>query len=228
MTLKTLATVTVAALPLFTYPALARGPAPLLPMALVEDVKSSTAGVEFMDYVGNGQVITLGPRDVLVLSYLKSCQHETITGGTVTVGMERSEVSDGRVVRTKVACDDGRVRLSSAEASQSAATAFRLPSADIRPILYARTPVVQLPRDLARDERVLRIERKDRPGERHDFTVDDATAANGFYDLARLHVRLALGGTYDATIGGHKLTFRVDRKAKSGNTAIVSRLVRLQ
>ena len=36
-----------------------------------------------MDYVGSGQVITLQPRDMLVLSYLKSCAHETITGGTV-------------------------------------------------------------------------------------------------------------------------------------------------
>jgi len=227
MTLKTLATVTVAALPMLAHPASARGPAPLLPMALVEDVKSTTAGVEFMDYVGNGQVITLAPRDVLVLSYLKSCEHETITGGTVTVGMERSEVRDGRVVRTKVACDDGRVRLSSAEASQSAATAFRLQSANIRPVLYAQAPVVQLPRDLPPDDRVLRIERKDRPGERHDFQVDDATAAAGFYDLARLNIYLAPGGTYDASIGGHKLTFRVDRKAKSGRTAIVSRLVRM-
>lgn len=227
MTLKTLATATVAALPLLAHPASARGPAPLLPMAIVEDVKSTTADVEFLDYVGNGQVIKLAPRDVLVLSYLKSCEHETITGGTVTVGLERSEVRDGRVVRTKVACDDGRVRLSSAEASQSAATAFRLQSADIRPTLFARAPVVQLPRDLARDDRILRIERKDRPGERHDFKVDDASAAAGFYDLARLHVELARGGTYDATIGGHKLTFHVDRKAKSGRTAIVSRLVRL-
>ena len=64
----------------------ARAPAPLVPTALVEDVKSATAGVEFMDYVGNGQVIKLGPGDVLVLSYLKSCEHETITGGTVAVG----------------------------------------------------------------------------------------------------------------------------------------------
>jgi hypothetical protein len=52
----------------------------------VEDVKSASADVEFMDYVGTGQVIKLEPSDVLVLSYLKSCEHETITGGTVRVG----------------------------------------------------------------------------------------------------------------------------------------------
>ena len=45
--------------------------------------RARTTDVEFMDYVGTGQVIKLAPRDVLVLSYLKSCEHETITGGTV-------------------------------------------------------------------------------------------------------------------------------------------------
>src|ERR1700689_5751805 len=79
-------------------------PPPLIPTALVEDIKSTTADVEFMDYVGAGQVIKLRPSDLLVLSYLKSCEHETITGGTVTVGTDRSEVDGGKVARTKVAC----------------------------------------------------------------------------------------------------------------------------
>jgi hypothetical protein len=37
----------------------------------VEDVKSAAGEVEFMDYVGVGQVIRLPPHDVLVLSYLR-------------------------------------------------------------------------------------------------------------------------------------------------------------
>ena len=55
-------------------------------------MKSASADVEFMDYVGIGQVIKLEPSDVLVLSYLKSCEHETITGGTVHVGSVKSVV----------------------------------------------------------------------------------------------------------------------------------------
>jgi hypothetical protein len=35
--------------------ALARGAAPLVPTALVEEVKSVSAGIEFMDYVGAGE-----------------------------------------------------------------------------------------------------------------------------------------------------------------------------
>ena len=91
-----------------------RVPAPMIPTALVEDVKSTTADVEFMDYLGTGQVIKLEPRDVLVLSYLKSCEHETITGGTVSVGAERSEVQGGKIVRAKVRCDGGKIRLTAA------------------------------------------------------------------------------------------------------------------
>jgi hypothetical protein len=226
MTLKTLVAATLAALPALASPVLAHAPAPLLPTALVEDVKSATADIEFMDYVGNGQVIKLGPRDVLVLSYLKSCEHETITGGSVTVGMERSEVRDGQVVRAKVPCDGGKMRLSSQQASTSAATAFRLQSADVQPTLYARTPVVQLPKGLATEDRILRIERTDRPGERHELKIDDAVAAAGFYDLAKINVSLTRGAIYDARIGGQKLTFRIDAKAKSGPAPIVSRLLR--
>ena len=90
------AAVLTAALAISSH-ALARAPAPLVPTALVEDVKSASADVEFMDYVGTGQVIKLEPSDVLVLSYLKSCEHETITGGTVVVGAERSDVQGGQV-----------------------------------------------------------------------------------------------------------------------------------
>src|ERR1700691_1294716 len=104
-------------------------PAPLIPTALVEDVKGTGVDGEFMDYVGAGQVIKLRPGDVLVLSYLKSCEHETITGGTVTVGVEHSEVDGGKVARTKVACDGGKVELSSRQATETAATAFRLQNA---------------------------------------------------------------------------------------------------
>jgi hypothetical protein len=76
----------LAAAPAASNHALARAPAPPIPTALVEDVKSTSAGIEFMDYVGTGQVIKLEPGDVLVLSYLRSCEHETIIGGTVHIG----------------------------------------------------------------------------------------------------------------------------------------------
>jgi len=228
MTRTALVAAALAALPVFAADALARAPAPLLPTALVEDVASATAGVEFMDYVGRGQEIRLAPGDTLVLSYLKSCAHETITGGTVTVGFEHSEVRDGKVVRTKVACDGGTIALSATQANASAASAFRVQSADVvaTPTLFARTPVVRLPNDLASADRTLTLRRTDRPGERRTFAIDAATAAAGFYDLARQNLRLARGATYEAAIGTRTLTFRVDAKATSGAAPVVSRLLR--
>jgi len=228
MALRTLIVPTLGAVLAAATAVSAHVPAPLVPMALVEDVKSATADIEFMDYVGNGQVIKLGPHDLLVLSYLKSCAHETITGGTVTVGSERSEVQDGKIVRAKVPCDGGQMRLSAAEASKSAATTFRVQSAHIEPTLFARTPVVQLPKRLASEDRTLTIERTDRPGEHLELKIDDAIAAAGFYDLAKSNVTLARGGIYDVSIGSHTMKFAIDAKAKSGSAPVVSRLVRFQ
>jgi hypothetical protein len=236
MTPRTLVAATVAALCIVvteaSTQAFAHAPAPLVPTALVEDVNSTTSGIEFMDYVGSGQVIKLAPGDTLVLSYLKSCEHETITGGTVTVGTDHSDVADGQIAHAKVPCDGGKIRLSSQQASKSAATAFRLQSAEIEPTLFARTPLVQLPKVLASGDRTLLIERVNghggRQGERHELKIDDATAATGFYDLAKANVSLARGGIYNASISGHKMMFQIDAKAQSGAAPIVSRLLRFQ
>jgi hypothetical protein len=228
MATRTSVAATVATILAGATQASAHHPEPLIPTALVEDVKSTTADIAFMDYVGTGQVIKLGPGDVLVLSYLKSCAYETITGGTVLIGAESSAVQDGQIVRAKVPCDDGKIRLSAQQASTSAATAFRLQSADIQPTLYAQTPVIHLPKALSSDERTLLIERTDRPGERHELKIDDTVAASGFYDLARINMSLAPGGIYDASIGGRKMTFQIDANAQSGPAPAISRLLRFQ
>ena len=41
------------------------------------------------------------------------------------------------------------------------------------------------PKMLASEDRTLVIERTDRPGERHEIKLDDASAATGFFDLAK-------------------------------------------
>lgn len=64
MATKKLGAVALVAVLILATEASGRVPAPLVPTALVEDVKSTTAGVEFMDYIGTGQVIKLQPGDV--------------------------------------------------------------------------------------------------------------------------------------------------------------------
>src|SRR4030095_9823487 len=93
-------TVAVAGVLICTTPALTQ-----TPVALVEEIRGNPAGVEFMDYVTTGTVVQLRPQESIVLGYLTSCWHETITGGTVIVGSEQSEVRGGKVTRTKVLCE---------------------------------------------------------------------------------------------------------------------------
>ena len=224
------ATVSLAGILLATMPAVAKSAPPLLPTALVEDVTSATADVEFMDYVGAGQTITLQARDVMVLSYLRSCEHEVITGGTVKVGFDRSEVTGGHVVRSRVACDGGKVQLTSAQASQSGASAFRVQSADAPrsadepATLFARSPLIRLPDDATGGNRTLVIQRTDRKARPMQVKLD--RNAGAFYDLAKINTRLARGAVYQASVGGHVTTFRIDRKARSGPAPVISRLVR--
>ena len=169
--------------------ALARAPAPLVPIALVEDVKSKSADIEFMDYVGTGQVIRLEPQDVLVLSYLRSCEHETITGGTVRVGMEKSDVEGGTVARAKVPCNGGNMKLSAQQANASGASSFRLQNASFDPTIYGLPPVIQIPKMRAGDSRTLTIERQikgqARAKERFTVEIDETLSNGGFYDLAK-------------------------------------------
>ena len=208
-----------------------------VPAAVVEEVSGASVGVEFMDYVPAGKVIKLGPRDTIVLGYLTSCWRETITGGTVTVGTEQSDVQGGKVARTKVRCNGGQMRLASQQANASGASSFRLQSAPIEPVLYAVPPMVQIPRLQANDNRTLVIERIDRPGQRIEVAVAGDLANGAFLDLAKADIKpLTRGGVYRATLGSNKVTFKVDAKAKIAKVKpgkakaeklpIVSRLLR--
>ena len=62
-------------------------------------VTGKAAGVRPLAYVETGKIITLGQHDSIVLGYLNSCTEETITGGTVKVGVDQSEVQSGLVAR---------------------------------------------------------------------------------------------------------------------------------
>jgi hypothetical protein len=183
-----------------------------------------------MDYVAAGQVIVLGPQDRIVLGYMRSCWRETITGGTVTVGEERSAVERGEVERTRVACDASRAALGARESTQSAATVFRSlrkeppPARPPPPTLHGRAPVFEVG-----DARgVLLIERLDLAGERLEVVVAaPALVRERFVDLARTTVVLAPGASYAVRLGSRQAEFKVDADALPGDTPVVGRLLRL-
>ena len=201
------------------------------PAAVVEEIQGSVPGVQFMDYVDPGQVIRLGAHDRIVLGYLKSCWRESISGGTVTVGTEQSEVAGGEVTRAKVACEGGKMMLSAELAGKSGAMVFRQapkPQAAALPhpefTLYGLSPVFEV-----RPPGKLVVERLDQPGERHEIAVTEAQLTRGaFLDFAKSGVVLAPGGIYRAKLADREIVFKIDPDAKPGDAPLVGRLARLQ
>ena len=68
----------------------------------------------------------------------------------------------------------------------------------------------------------------DPPGEHFAIKMGEGLSNGGFYDLAKSNRLLTPGATYRASIGDHKVTFKVDASAKSGRGPVVSRLLRFQ
>jgi hypothetical protein len=192
------------------------------PVALVEDLRGNPAGVELMDYVPTGKVIKLGPRESIVLGYLTSCWHETITGGTVIVGAEQSDVHGGKVTRTKVACDSGRIALTPGQANQSAGTSFRAANERGPLTLYGLSPVIE-----ATGGAAVLVVRTDRRGDHHVATLPVRRGTQrSFFDFATAKKTLAPGGTYRASIGARQIVFKIDPAAKARGVPIISRLLR--
>lgn len=207
-------------------PALAETPA-----AIVEDVQGKVDGIAFMDYVAPGKIIKLGPKASITLSYLKSCQRETISEGVVLVGAEQSTVQLGEVKREKVPCDTNAAKLSEREANQSAATTFRTMRSDAKgappaklPTLYGIAPLIQ-----AKSGSTLVIERTD--GKEPTISVplkSEIMVGGKFYDFAKAGKTLTPGGSYLAILGAKRYAFQVDASATSSPTPIVGRLLRLE
>jgi hypothetical protein len=198
------------------------------PAAIVESVEGGPATVGFMDYLTPGSVIQLGTHGKLVLSYLKSCWRETIEAGTVTVGVDQSDIKDGRVERTKVPCDGGKMLLSSQQASRSGAFTFRAPPKQPSApppqfMLYGLSPLVEM-----QGGGRLVIERLD--GEAEPIVIEvraQQLLRGAYYDLSSTNTVLIPGAVYRATAGEHGIVFRIHPAALPGPAPVIGRLLRL-
>lgn len=209
-------------------------PAQSVPAALVEDVTGTAAGVEFMDYVPAGKVLRLNLTDSIVLSYLKSCVRESITGATIKVGTERSDVVGGTVKRETVKCDKGNLNLTANQGAKSGVMVMRsgrtpapAPAADPNKpelTLYGLSPIIDL-----KGGGMLVIERMDQPGDKHEMQIPAVQALRGTYvDFAKTGKALVAGGLYKASAAGQTIVFKVDPFAQPGQAPIVGRLLRFQ
>ena len=198
------------------------------PVAVVEDVKGKVTGAEFMDYVTAKSVIKIADGGSVVLSYLKSCRRETISGtGTVVVGTEESIVDQAVLKAEKTNCDSNQANATTKDTSGVAATLLRSATSASLPApqltLYGASPFVQ-----AKGRGTLVVRRLDLAGERHQIALGGTQLRGKFVDFAGENVALVPGGLYAASFKSSEIVFRVDAQAKPGATPIVGRLLRLE
>ena len=195
------------------------------PVALVEELQGKVTGAEFMDYVTPGQVIKIGPGGAIVLSYLKSCRRETISGiGTVIVGSDASKVHLSDVKDETIACDADHAHATVRETSEAAATIVRglaaLPAPQVT--LYGASPIFG-----AAGRGTLVLERLDEPTERQKIEIGGNQIKGRFFDFARSNRQLTPGGTYLARFKETAIVFRIDPQAKGGATPLLGRLLQM-
>jgi hypothetical protein len=198
------------------------------PVAVVEEVQGKVTGAEFMDYVTPKAVIKIGPGGSIVLSYMKSCRREKISGvGTVIVGTEESLVHLADVSAEKTECDSRQSHATTRETSEAAAAVLRSWEPNTQPqprlTLYGASPFVE-----AKGRGTLIMERLDVVGERQQIDLNGNQLKGKFFDFAGANRALTPGGVYAATFGPSKIVFRVDPQAKPGATPIVGRLLRME
>ena len=200
------------------------------PVAVVEDVQGKVTGAEFMDYVTPKTVIKVPAGGSVVISYMKSCQREKISGlGTVIIGTDESFVQFADVKREKTDCDSTQSHATTKATSEAAATVLRSlasekggPKIKTQLTLYGASPMVE-----AKGKGTLVVERLDVKGERQQIELTGSQQKGKFYDFAGANRALTPGGIYSASFGTSKILFLVDTNAKPGATPIVGRLIRL-
>lgn len=201
------------------------------PVAVVEEVKGKVTGAEFMDYVTPKTVIKVPAGGSVVISYMKSCQREKISGlGTVIIGTDESFVQFADVKREKTDCDSSQSHATTQATSEAAATVLRslgdrkegAPQIRTQLTLYGASPIVE-----AKGKGTLVVERLDVKGERQQIELNGNQPKGKFYDFAGANRTLTPGGIYSASFGTSNIVFRVDANAKPGATPIVGRLIRL-
>lgn len=192
------------------------------PSAIVEVAEGTTPKLGLFDTLQEGQEIALAEGGTLTLGYFSSCIREEISGGTVTIGKQESDIAGGAVVRETVPCAGGEATLADSEAAESGALVLRAPpgAGEKGPLkIFSATPVFLVP-ITKRDVLVLR--RLDRSAPEVAIPITARSV-----DLADAGPALRLGGHYEAQVGDRIVEFLVDPRARYRGGPLIGRLVPL-
>lgn len=201
------------------------------PVAVIEQVAAPSTGLQFMDFVEVGRLIKLRSGESLTLGYFGSCIQETITGGSVQIGTDKSDVEGGEVARQQVECDGGRLQLDMSSNDSSGVLILRSvnpeePAADSaggalpapQLVLFHTQPIV----GVSTPNSLLRIERLDADEPRLEVRIESR-----YLDFAAAGKSLVAGGLYRAEAVGHSVVFRIDPGAAAGGGSVIGRLIYL-
>lgn len=189
------------------------------PVALVEEISTSRSDIMVMDFLEEGQAVTLAADETLVISYLDSCTQETITGGTVTIGRTESSLQQGSMKSRTVLCDSNPVV---GQADTAGAVVFRDAGGDENlpkpgEIIYSTYPFFQTDSISP----IAFLKRIDKPGKNLSIILID-----GIADFRVARSRLESNGLYKISTDDREIVFLVHSSAKSSETSLLSRLVR--
>jgi hypothetical protein len=186
------------------------------PVAIVEQAPERT-GVAFMDYLDAGHAFELTPDETLIVDYLKSCVRETIVGGKVVIGFEKSAVKGGSISRDEFDCSGRGMRLSPSQSQESGVTVYReTDNYAAMAASYGTQPIFS-PVENGR----LLIQRIDALE-----TPREVEAKDSQLDLLELGISLTPGGIYRLRGPSMDFAFVIAPEAKSGRVPLISRLIR--
>lgn len=180
--------------------------------ALVEDVDPGVSGITQFDTLRAGQTVDLRPNRHAVISYLDTCNRETITGGVVKIGKAQSDVQGGEISRETVQCNAGQLALNGNDKDQSATIVFRP-----LPTVPSVSPLI-----IAEKATKVTLTRTDK-----DVAPIVVPLKKGRVDLQAAGIALQPGGVYQVVAGQRKTTIMIDPAAKPGETPVLRRLVKL-
>jgi hypothetical protein len=136
--------------------------------ALVSDASDATPKLAQDDVLSVGAQFDLGTDGTVTLTYLNSCNLESIVGGHVTIGTEQSTVTGGKVTLQKLNCFNADEPLSAPGNGEAGGAFSRDPFAD--PVVQSTQPIFIASQSSLRAKTTFVIQRLDsdeKPIERH-------------------------------------------------------------
>ena len=178
-----------------------------------------------MDILFEGTEITLNSSDTLILSYFTSCLQEKITGGKVRVGLDKSDVDHGKIIRKIIPCEGGTLNLTEEQSGKSGVLVFRKTSKRTR-LIKSNTinPAFYIPLALNESFPILRIKNLRSKREIHKIKVTQPLV-----DLKHLRIVLQNDTKYLAYLGEVSVTFLTPKRYNNNKTnSILSRILILK